>query len=89
MPDTFQLEVATPERLYVRERVEEAQIPAANGYLGVLPGHSALLSELGSGDLTYTCEGRKRSLKIEGGWVEVSNDRVRVLATTAKASGEE
>ncbi len=89
MADTFQLEVATPERLYVRERVEEAQIPAANGYLGVLPGHAALLSELGSGELTYTCEGRKRSLKIEGGWVEISNDRVRVLATTAKAAGEE
>ncbi len=89
MAGTFQLEIATPERLAVRERVEEAQIPAANGYLGVLPGHAALLSELGSGELTYTCEGRKRSLRIEGGWVEISGDRVRVLATTAKASGEE
>ena len=52
MADTFLLEVATPERLFVREQVTEAQIPAANGYVGILPGHAALLSELGSGELS-------------------------------------
>ena len=86
MADTFWLEVATPERLYVHEPVEEAQIPSANGYLGILPGHAALLSELGSGELSYTAEGgRRRALKIEGGWLEVHDNRVRVLATTAEA----
>ena len=89
MADTFLLEVATPERLLVNERVSEAQIPAANGYLGILPGHAALLAELGAGELSYAVEGgRRRALKIDGGWVEVANDHMRVLATTAEKSGE-
>jgi len=72
MADTFLLEVATPERLLVNEQVREAQIPAANGYLGILPGHAALLAELGAGELSYAVEGRRRALKIDGGWVEVA-----------------
>ena len=88
MADTFLLEVATPERLLVNERVSEAQIPAANGYLGILPGHAALLAELGAGELSYAVEGRRRALKIDGGWVEVADNHVRVLATTAEKSGD-
>lgn len=84
MADTFLLEVATPERLVVREQVSEAQIPAADGYVGILPGHAAMLSELGSGDLTYTLGGRRRSIRIEGGYLEVSGDHARVLAGSAK-----
>ncbi len=88
MADTFLLEVATPERMVVRANVSEAQIPAANGYVGILPGHASLLSELGSGVLSYTTEGHRRSLRVDGGWLEVSNDHARVLATTAEAAGE-
>ncbi len=86
MADTFLLEVATPERLVVREHVSEAQIPAANGYVGILPGHAALLSELGAGVLSYTAEGHHRAIRVNGGWLEISNDRARVLATTAEAA---
>ena len=85
MADTFVLEVATPERLLVRENVSEAQIPAANGYVGILPGHAALLAELGAGVLSYSAQGRHRSLRVSGGWLEVSHDRARVLADTAEA----
>jgi F-type H+-transporting ATPase subunit epsilon len=88
MADTFLLEVATPERLLVNERVSEAQVPAANGYLGILPGHAALLAELGAGELSYAVEGRRRALKIDGGWVEVANDHVRGLANVAEKSGD-
>jgi F-type H+-transporting ATPase subunit epsilon len=88
MADTFLLEVATPERLLVSERVSEAQIPAANGYLGILPGHAALLAELGAGELSYTTAGRRRAVTIEGGWVEVTGDHARVLANTAEKPGE-
>ena len=88
MADTFLLEVATPERLLVNEQVSEAQIPAANGYLGILPGHAALLAELGAGELSYTVEGRRRSVKIDGGWVEVSGDHARVLANSAEKPTE-
>jgi F-type H+-transporting ATPase subunit epsilon len=85
MAETFQLEVATPERMLVSEPVTEAQIPAKNGYLGILPGHAPLLSELGAGELTYRVDSRPRTLKVEGGWVEVSWGHVRVLADSATA----
>ena len=83
MADTFLLEVATPESPLVAEQVSEAQIPAKGGYIGVLPGHAPLLSELGADKLTYTTGGHKRSLNVQGGWVEVTFDRVRVLADEA------
>jgi F-type H+-transporting ATPase subunit epsilon len=89
MAETFQLEVATPERLLVSVAASDAQIPAANGYLGILPGHAALLAELGEGELSYTSEGRRASLKIEGGgWVEVTGDHTRVLAHAAEKPAE-
>ena len=75
MPDTFLLEVATPEQSLVKEQVSEAQIPAANGYLGVLPDHAPLAAELGAGELSYQVEGRRRSLTVDGGWVEISGER--------------
>ncbi len=88
MPDTFLLEVATPERLLVSEQVSEAQVPGANGYVGLLPGHASLLSELGSGELTFVAQGRRRGIRIDGGWLEVSEDRARVLAGSAEADTE-
>jgi len=84
MADTFILEVATPERLLLREQVGEAQIPAANGYVGILPGHAALLAELGAGTLSYSTGGHRRCLSVEGGWLEVADDHVRVLADRAE-----
>jgi F-type H+-transporting ATPase subunit epsilon len=88
MADTFELEIATPDRLLVRERVTEAQIPALNGYIGVLPGHAALLSKLGTGDLTYVAEGRRRHLAVSDGYLEVLGDHVRVLARVAEKADE-
>jgi F-type H+-transporting ATPase subunit epsilon len=84
MADTFLLEVATPDQLLVKEQVAEAQIPAANGYLGVLPGHAPLIAELGAGELSFHCDGRRRTLQVHGGFVEVTGDRTRVLATKAE-----
>ena len=68
MPDTFQLEVATPERLLVDEQVTQAELPGKNGYLGVLPGHAPLLSALGAGVLTYASSDGQRVLAIDGGF---------------------
>jgi F-type H+-transporting ATPase subunit epsilon len=84
MAETFLLEVATPESLLVREHVTEAQIAAQGGDGGILPGHAALLSELGEGKLSYTAEGRHRALTVRGGWLEVSANHVRVLADAAE-----
>lgn len=84
MADTFQLEVATPERLFVDEQVSEAELPGQEGYMGILPGHAPLLSILGSGTLTYKLGGGEHKLKIEGGFVEVFDNHVRVLADRAE-----
>ncbi len=88
MADAFQLDVATPERLIVEERVTEAQIPARGGYLGVLPGHAPLVAELQSGVLSYVAAGRIRYLAIHGGFVEVLPDHVRVLADLGERAEE-
>lgn len=88
MAATFVLEIATPEKLVLRQAVSEAQIPAANGYLGVLPEHSPLLSELGIGELSYSADGVTKKMCVAGGWVEVLPDYVRVLADRAENADE-
>ena len=80
MADTFQIDIATPEKLVLETRAETAQIPGKDGYMGILPGHAALLSELGAGTLSVTSGGQTRSFVITGGFVEVRDDHVRVLA---------
>ncbi|HEX3685414.1 MAG TPA: ATP synthase F1 subunit epsilon [Bryobacteraceae bacterium] len=84
MADTFQLEVATPERLFVDEQVSEAELPGKEGYMGILPGHAPLLSILGAGVLSYKTGGGEQVLALDGGFVEVFEDHVRVLAEHAE-----
>jgi F-type H+-transporting ATPase subunit epsilon len=84
MAEVLELEIATPERQLVREEVSEVQLPGKNGYLGILPGHAALLSQLGTGCLSYVVAGRTRWIGIHGGFVEISDDHVRVLANIAE-----
>lgn len=85
MAGTILLEVATPERLMLKEAVVEVVVPGANGEMGILPEHAPLLSELAPGALRYTVAGqRQRSMCVSGGWVEVSQHSVRVLANTAE-----
>lgn len=84
MPETFQLEVATPERLFVDEQVSKAELPGQDGYMGVLPGHAPLLSALGAGVLTYSSGSGEGVLAIDGGFLEVFEDHVRVLADYAE-----
>ncbi len=88
MADTFRLEIATPERMVVREDVEEAQIPAKNGYLGVLPGHAPLLAQLKPGEISYRRAGRTRRLAITAGFVEVLPDQTKVLVESAEKAEE-
>jgi F-type H+-transporting ATPase subunit epsilon len=84
MPEMLELEVATPERLLVRESVDQVQVPGKDGYMGILPGHAALLGQLGTGFLSYSAGGRTRFLSVRGGFVEVLPDHVRVLANAAE-----
>lgn len=88
LPDSFELQVVTPERLIVREEVHEAQVPGRNGYLGILPGHAPLLSELHMGELSYRQGTVWSYLSIFRGFMEVLPDCVIVLAEVAER-GEE
>jgi F-type H+-transporting ATPase subunit epsilon len=88
MAELLELEIATPERQLVREEVTEVQLPGKNGYLGILPGHAALLSMLGTGFLNYVAGGKRRYLSVQGGFVEVQADHVRVLANVAERAEE-
>src|SRR5262245_15533582 len=88
MPDELELEVATPDRLLVQEHTSEVQLPGKNGYMGILPGHAPLLSELGTGFLTWVAGGRKIALSLQGGFVEVLPGNVRVLANIAERAEE-
>ena len=80
MAETFQINIATPEKLILETRAETAQIPGKDGYMGILPGHAALLSELGAGTLSVTSGGQTQNFTITGGYVEVRDNHVRVLA---------
>jgi F-type H+-transporting ATPase subunit epsilon len=89
MADTFEIEIATPERLLAREKAVRSQIPAKDGYIGVLPDHAALLSELGIGALTFTTpEDHRFSIAIAGGFLEIKDNVVRVLSDTAEKGQE-
>lgn len=84
MADTFRLEIATPDRPLLDKPVEEAQIPATTGYLGILPHHAPLLAQLGVGKLSYKVGGKEESLLVLEGFLEVLPDHVRVLANAAE-----
>jgi F-type H+-transporting ATPase subunit epsilon len=88
MPDTFQLEIVTPTRLLVKEAAEEAQIPGATGYLGILPGHAPLITELGVGEITYKASGTTHTLAVAWGFAEVLPDKVTILAEAAERPQE-
>jgi F-type H+-transporting ATPase subunit epsilon len=84
LPTKLTLEVVTPERLLVSEQVDEVQLPGAEGYFGVLPGHTPLLATLQVGELWYRIGQDKRYLAVAFGFAEVLPDRVTVLAQIAE-----
>lgn len=88
MAETFELEIATPSRLLVREDATEAQIPAEQGYVGILPRHTPFLAELGTGNLSYVVGGEQHDIVVSGGFLEVLPNHVRVLADAAEKSEE-
>ena len=88
MPDSFQLEIVTPEKLVVKEVADEVQIPGQSGYLGILPGHAPLITELAVGVITYRASREIRTLSVAWGFAEVLQDKVTILAETAERPEE-
>ena len=88
LPTQIQLEIVTPDRQVVHETVTAVTIPGKQGYLGILPGHAPLLSELKAGELVYTREEAKHYLAVSWGFAEVLPSRVIILAHTAERAEE-
>jgi len=88
MADKIQLEVVTPERRVLAEPVDMVTVPGLGGELGILPGHTPLISQLQTGVLTYVAEGKSSQLHVSGGFVEVRDDHVSVLAEVAERPEE-
>jgi len=82
------VEIVTPSRILVQEQVDELNIPGELGYLGILPGHTALLTNLGQGELMYRQGEQRHYLAIFGGYMEVRDDYVTVLADIAERAEE-
>ena len=84
IPTKLTLEIVTPDQLLVRDEVDEVQVPAAEGYMGILPGHTPLLAMLKVGELWYRKGTEKFHLVIAFGFVEVLPERVTILAQVAE-----
>lgn len=88
LPENIELQVVTPERHVLQENVKSVEIPGKEGYLGVLPGHAPLITELGIGLLSYKSDADTRYLTIIEGYAEVLPDRVIVLAEISERAEE-
>ena len=88
LPTHIDLQIVTPDKLIVREKVDEVEIPGSEGYFGVLPGHTPLLALLGAGELWYRQGQEKHYLAIAFGFAEVQPEQVTILAQIAERPEE-
>jgi F-type H+-transporting ATPase subunit epsilon len=88
LPESIELEVVTPERHVLQQTVKSVEMPGKEGYLGILPGHAPLITELGIGILTYRSDSDTRYLTVIDGYAEVLPDRVIVLAEISERAEE-
>jgi F-type H+-transporting ATPase subunit epsilon len=88
LPTKLLLEIVTPDRALVREEIDEVVVPAFDGYLGVLPGHTPLLATLKVGELWYRQGQEKHYLAVAFGFLEVLPDHVTVLAQVSERPEE-
>ena len=88
LPTSIELEIVTPDKLLVREQVDEVEIPGTEGYFGVLPGHTPLLASLAVGEMWYRKGQEKTFLAIAFGFAEVLPDRVTILAQLGERAEE-
>jgi len=88
LPTHIDLQIVTPDRLIVQDQVDEVEVPGAEGYFGVLPGHTPMLAALAVGELWYRKGQEKAYLSIAFGFAEVLPDRVTILARLAERAEE-
>ncbi|HKF53259.1 MAG TPA: F0F1 ATP synthase subunit epsilon [Candidatus Acidoferrales bacterium] len=88
LPQNLELEIVTPEKHMLDEAVDYVEVPGQEGYMGILPGHAPLLSELGMGTLSYRKGSDVQYFAALGGFVEVLPGRVIILADACERTGE-
>ena len=88
LPTSIELLIVTPDKMLVREQVDEVEIPGTEGYFGVLPGHTPMLASLAIGEMWYRQGQEKTYLSIAFGFAEVLPDRVTILARLAEKAGD-
>jgi F-type H+-transporting ATPase subunit epsilon len=88
LPTEIRLDIVTPDHLVAHDAVTAVTIPGKNGYLGILPGHAPLLTELAPGEMEYTSGSAKHVLAVNWGFAEVLGDRVIVLVQSAERAEE-
>jgi F-type H+-transporting ATPase subunit epsilon len=88
MAESMQLEIVTPERLLVKDAVDLVQLPGRSGYLGILPGHAPLITELAVGEIKYHNQSGDHYLAVAWGFAEVLQGKVTILAETAESAAE-
>ena len=84
----LQLLIVTPERPVVDAAADEVELPGAEGYLGVLPGHTPLITLLKTGVLSFKQGGRSQAFAVSSGFAEIADDKVSVLADSAEERGD-
>ena len=84
LPTSIELQIVTPDKLLVKEQVDEVEIPGTEGYFGVLPGHTPMLASLAVGEMWYRKGQEKTYLSLAYGFCEVLPDRVTILAQLAE-----
>jgi F-type H+-transporting ATPase subunit epsilon len=84
MADTLHLQIITPDKRLVQEDADQVEMPGKSGYLGILPGHAPLITELTAGQLSYSKGGNTKYLAVAWGFAEVLPDKVTILADAAE-----
>ncbi len=84
MADTLHLQIVTPDKRLVQEDADQVEMPGKSGYLGILPGHAPLITELTAGQLSYIKGGQTQYLAVSWGFAEVLPDKVTILADAAE-----
>ena len=88
MADKIKLRVVTPSRLVLEEEVDEVSAPGELGEFGVLPNHISFLSTLVAGEMSYKQGANRHALVVGGGYAEVLDNVMTVLASSAEFAGE-
>ncbi len=88
LPTSLTLHIVTPDRSLVLEQVDEVEIPGSEGYLGVLPGHTPLLTTLQVGEVWYRKGTATSYMSVAFGFAEIVPDRVTLLAQIAEKAEE-